>query len=47
MVPTLLLLHGRLYELERSAFEELLALKMAAAFLAPEDLLGQVVSVAR
>jgi len=47
MVPTLLWLHGRLYELERSVFEEPLALKMAAAFLAPEDLRRQAVSVAR
>lgn len=47
MGPMLLLLHGRLYELELSVFEELLAWMMAAAYLAPEDLQRQVMSVVR
>jgi hypothetical protein len=42
-----LLLHGRLYELEPSVFEEPLVWMMAAAFLAPEDLQRRVASVAR
>jgi hypothetical protein len=44
--PTRLLLHGRLYELEVSVSEERLVWMMPAAFLAPEDLLKWVVSVA-
>lgn len=46
MGPMLLLLHGRLYERELSAFEESPAWMMAAVFRAPEDLQRRVVSVA-